>query len=338
MKKVAAVLVALFLLAVVTVGGVWFWLESATSLPIDASNKTDVTFLVPKGATGRSLGPALIEAGVVKSPTVWRYFLFRRGSLNAKAGKHLIGQRMTLPQLAEALEAPPLVEDEPFVVVEGWRLRDTDKALAEKGWARPGEYQEAARHPSKFKAPFPLSMSSLEGYLYPETYRFPVGSFTVEALIQRQLDLFVERFYTPHEAELKSSGRTLDQIVVMASLLEREEPVPAQRTTVAGILWKRFDKSTPLGVDATSRYELEEWNDRKAFLKKLRDEDDAYNSRHKAGLPPTALGATTLDSFLAALHPEDNPYWYYLHDSNKQLHPSKNAAEHEQLRAKYNVY
>lgn len=338
MKRLALVAVVLVLLGLLGAAGGWFYLEAALAAPADASRTDEVTFLVPKGASARALGGPLLEAGLVKSPLVWRYFLWRRGALNAKAGKHLLSPKQNLTQLAEALEAPPLVEDEPFVVVEGWRLRDTDQALAQKGWAKAGEYWDAAKDSSKFKAPFPLPKGSLEGYLYPETYRFPVGSFTVQALIQRQLELFAERFYTPHQAEVQASGRTLDQLVVMASLLEREEPTPTQRATVAGILWKRFDKATPLGVDATSRYELEEWNDRKEFLKHLRDETDPYNTRTKAGLPPTALGATTLDSLLAAVNPEKNPYWYYLHDSNKKLHPSKNAAEHEALRAKFNVY
>ena len=71
----------------------------------------------------------------------------------------------------------------------------------------------------------------------------------------------------------------------MASMLEREEPKPEQRPMVAGILWKRIDNKWNLGVDATSRYTLEEWNNRKAFLKKLRDPKDPYNTRLKEVFP-----------------------------------------------------
>ncbi len=337
MKRLIVLLGGLGVLAVAAGVGGFLWLEGLVSTPANPEG-ADVTFAVPKGATARGLGQPLIDAGLVKSPLAWRYFLWKRGGLNAKAGKHVVSGKLTLDALAKALEAAPLVEDEPFIVVEGWRLRDTDKALAEKGWARPGDYVKAASRPDSYKAPFALPTTTLEGYLYPETYRFPVGGFTVEALVQKQLDTFAERFWVPQQGAIAQSGRTLEQLVIMASLLEREEPTPRQRATVAGILWKRFDKKTPLGVDATSRYELEEWNDRKAFLKKLRDENDPWNTRTRAGLPPGPLGATTLDSLHAALNPEKNPYWYYLHDSNKQLHPSKNAEEHEALRAKYNVY
>jgi UPF0755 protein len=91
-------------------------------------------------------------------------------------------------------------------------------------------------------------------------------------------------------------------------------------------------------VDATSRYELAEWNDRKAFLKRLRDPSDPWNSRHRKGLPPGPIGSPTVESLRAALAPTKNEYWYYLHDAERRLHPSRNAQEHEALRKKYNVY
>jgi UPF0755 protein len=121
-------------------------------------------------------------------------------------------------------------------------------------------------------------------------------------------------------------------------MLEREEPMPSNRPIVAGILWRRIDLGYPLGVDATSRYELKEWNDRAAFLVKLRDQSDPYNTRHKKGLPPTPIGAPTYASFEAALKPTASEFLYYLHDAQKQLHPSRNAEEHEALRKKYDVY
>jgi UPF0755 protein len=162
--------------------------------------------------------------------------------------------------------------------------------------------------------------------------------FSVEELIQRQLDAFAARFYDANRDEIARSGRSLNDLVVMASMLEREEPVPAQRPLVAGILWKRIDKGFPLGVDATSRYELAEWNDRKEFLKHLRDQKDPWNTRYNPGLPPGPIGAPTVESLLAALRPEKSEFWYYLHDAKKKLHPSRNAQEHEALRAKYQVY
>ncbi len=331
-------LLGLLVLGALVAAGAFVWIERELAVPVGPSTAPQVEFTVAKGTNARALGPQLAQQGLIKDANVWRYFLWRRGALNAKAGRHFVSARMPMAQLATALEGVPIPDDVPFIVIEGWRLRDTDKALVEKGWAKPGDYLKAASDPSKFKAVFPLPTTTLEGYLYPETYQVPLVGVDLHALIQRQLDTFGERFFIPNQDEIGKSGRTLHQLVTMASMLEREEPVPAQRPTVAGILWKRFDKKTALGVDATSRYELEEWNDRKAFLVKLRDKDDPWNSRFRVGLPPGPLGAATVESLLAAARPEENPFWYYLHDATRKLHPSRNAAEHEALRAQYNVY
>ncbi len=338
MKKVLIGLVVLVLLAVGGVAGTFMVMQNIVATPLGPATAPDVEFTVAKGTSARGLGPQLVAQGLIKDPNAWRFFLWRRGALNAKAGRHLVSARMPMADLATALEGVPIPDDVPFVVIEGWRLRDIDKALAEKGWCKPGEYIKAASEPLKFHAIFPLPDTTLEGYLYPETYQVPVAAVDLHTLIQRQLDTFGERFFIPNKEEIQKSGRSLDQLVTMASMLEREEPMPTQRPTVAGILWKRFDKKQGLGVDATSRYSLEEWNDKKAFLVKLRDKDDPYNTRIRIGLPPGPIGAPTVASLLAACRPEDNPFWYYLHDSTKKLHPSKNAAEHEALRAQFNVY
>lgn len=341
MKKALLFLLALAVLAAAALGGGYLWVQDRIATPVAPGETATVEFTVPKGATARALGPLLVEAGLVEDARLWRVFLWQRGRLDAKAGRHALSPGMTMAELADVLEGPPLPEDVPFVVVEGWRLRDIDASLVERGWIRPGDYVKAASDLSRYRAPFPLPTGkgrTLEGYLYPETYRVVPGSFDVATLIQRQLDLFAERVYEPHKEEVKAGKRTLDELVVMASLLEREEPLPEQRPLVAGILWKRIDRGIPLGVDATSRYELPEWNDRKAFLARLRDPEDPWNTRTRAGLPPGPIGAVTLVSFRAALRPVPSEFLYYLHDGHRRLHPARDAAEHEANRRRFGVW
>ncbi|MHB8877308.1 MAG: endolytic transglycosylase MltG [Myxococcaceae bacterium] len=338
MKRLLAVVLALLVLAVAASSGAFLWAQGAVAAPGPKGDGAELIFTVPKKTTARGIGRLLAEQGLIDSPRLWRFCLWRRGGLEAKAGQFKLKRGQSMAELATALEGAPLPEDVPFVVVEGWRLRDTDAALAAKGFIRAGEYVAAASAPGGYTAPFPLPSRSLEGYLYPETYRVPKEGLQVAVLIQRQLDTFVERVFTPYQDEVKKSPRTLDALVTLASMLEREEPTPAQRPLVAGIMWKRIDRGIPLGVDATSRYELEEWNDRKRFLERLRDEADPYNTRTRAGLPPTPIGSPTEASFAAALRPVSSEFLYYLHDAEKKLHPSRNWQEHEALRKRYNVY
>jgi len=338
MKKLFLTLVALILVAGLGGGGAFLWADRAVRTPLRDGDTTSVEFTVPKGATGQALGRQLAEAGLIADARLWRFHLWRRGGLSAKAGRFAIGPGMSPAQIADALEGAPLPDDKPFVMIEGWRLRDTDAALAAAGWIQPGAYVAAASDAAGYRAPFPLPKGSLEGYLYPETYALKPDGFDVRELVQRQLDTFAQRFWEAYRPEIEKSGRSLHQLVVMASLLEREEPLPTQRPLVAGILWKRIDAGVPLGVDATSRYELKEWNDRKAFLQRLRNAEDPWNTRTKAGLPPGPIGAPTVDSLVAALRPKRSDFWYYLHDGQRVLRPSRNAEEHEALRRKYNVY
>jgi UPF0755 protein len=331
-------LLVLLLVPLLAAAGAFFWLEHEVALPASPGSTENVELVVPKGATARSLGPMLQRHGLVVDSLLWRWFLWRHQGLSPKAGKHRASPSMTLAQIGEALESAPIPEDVAFAVIEGWRLRDTDAALVLAGLAKPGDYVAAASEPGRYTAPFPLPEGTLEGYLYPETYRVDPLAFDAHALVQRQLDTFAERFWNAKSQEIQGSGRTLRDLVIVASLLEREEPLPAQRALVAGILWKRLDARTPLGVDATSRYLLPEWNDRRAFLAKLRDPEDPWNTRVHAGLPPGPIGAPTADSLLAALHPLKSDFWYYLHDATRTLHPSRNADEHEALRRRFGVY
>ncbi len=339
MKKVLAAFAVIVVLAVAAGVGGLLWLRGGANAAMGPADAPDAVFVVDKGVSGRAVGAALVKGGYVGHPWFWRYYLRVHPGFSPKAGKHPLSPRLTLPEIAAELEKSPIPESDPFVMIEGWRLRDTDAALVARGYIEAGAYIRAATDSSTFKAPFPLPKRGLEGYLYPETYAIDrEEKFDAHALLQRQLDAFVARFYLPHAAEIAASGRSLDEIVVMASMLEREEPTPAQRPVVAGILWKRINMKFPLGVDATSRYALAEWNDRKEFLKKLRDPGDPYNTRVNVGLPPGPIGAPTVASLQAALRPTMSEFLYYLHDAQKVLHPSRNGAEHEALRAKYNVY
>lgn len=336
MKKVLIALAVFLVLGVASAGAFYLHLDASSVAP--GSGEGEVEFEVPKGSNATSVRAALLKAGLIDDELVFRYTVWSRGGLKLKAGKFKLDKKLSPMALCGELEKPPMAEEEPFVVVEGYRIRDTDEALAAAGRAEPGAYIKAASSGAGYTAPFKLPEGTLEGYLYPETYRLPKGKIDPRLLVQRQLEQFAARVYTPLAAEVARSKRSLHDLVTMASMLEREEPTPSNRPIVAGILWKRIDLGYPLGVDATSRYELAEWNDRKEFLKKLRDEGDAYNTRHKKGLPPTPIGAPTQVSFESALKPTASDFLYYLHDAQKQLHPSRNAAEHEALRKKYDVY
>lgn len=337
MSKIAQVGGAVVALGVLAVAGGVGYVQWALGAALDASAAT-VGFEVPKGASPHRVGRLLAQQRLIRSPRLWRLQLKLRGAADIKAGQHQLSASMTMAEIIDALEQAPQAEDRPLTMVEGWRLVDADLWLADNGFIERGTYVEAANQPNRFTLPFAVEGGSLEGYLLPETYRVPMGTLDVDRLIQRQIDAFEARFHAPNAKELAESGRSLHQIVVLASMLEREEPKIENRNMVAGIMYRRLDARTPLGIDATSRYLLQDWTDRRKFLAKLRDESDPYNTRRRGGLPPTAIGAPGLPSLLAALRPVKSRYWYYLHDGDQNIHYATDAAGHEANRKKYNVY
>lgn len=303
--------------------------------PVDPTRPEPFEFEVPKGASASGLTDRLVGEGLVPAGWQWKWFLRNTEAGCVKAGRFEVRRDASMRELLAVLCGPPLPEDVPFTVVEGWRLRDIDAALAERGWITAGAYLDLATRKA-VPAPFPIESPTLEGYLFPETYMVVEKDFDPADLLARQLQTFHDRFLVPHAEELGS--RSLHEVVVMASMLEREEPTPAQRPVVAGILYKRLRSNWNLGVDATSRYTLDEWNDRKAFLQRLRDPNDPYNTRLRGGLPPTAIGSPSLPSLEAALAPVESEWWYYLHDGTGVFHGAVDGAGHEANRAKYGVY
>ncbi len=309
-------------------------------------------FEVPAGASARGLGPDLQKQGLINDSWRWEWFLrtetsgAQEGGKCLKAGRHNVSAAMDAAALLTALCGAPVPNDEPFTLVEGWRILEIDAALAAKGWVQAGAFTTAVTTDlGSYKTNYPLPTDTLEGFLYPETYKVEPESFKAEgglhAFVQRLLDMFGERFGNEAVAKGLPTGpnaRSFHDLVVMASMIEREEPNPANRTIIAGILWKRIDAGWNLGVDATSRYTLPDWNNRAAFMGKLRDPKDPWNTRLRAGLPPTPIGNPGAVALHAAMNPEASEYWYYLHDSSQTLHGGRNVGEHEANRRKFNVY
>lgn len=307
---------------------------------IDAADPSERILRVDKGVSQNQVGAQLVREGFVRQLLAYKLYLrLHPEAPKPKAGRHPLNRAMDLPALIHALSQKPLSEDQPFTLVEGWRLEEADKALAEAGLIEAGAYLKAAQQPAAYTTKFAIQGDDLLGYLLPETYRLPPGKIDPKLLIQRQLDSFYKRFVAPNQAEIEASERSLRELVILASMLEREEPNPKNRPMVAGVLANRLKAGHPLGVDATSRFSLgERWRDRKALLKALRDPDDPFNTRLRPGLPPGPIGAPSLDALMAALRPKKNPYWYYLHDADKKIHFAKTAAGHEANRRKYNVW
>jgi UPF0755 protein len=175
--------------------------------------------------------------------------------------------------------------------------------------------------------------------MFPDTYLIPQDA-SAAAVAQIFLDTFDKKVTTQIRADAKKSGLTLDQVLVMASIVEREGRSAQDRPVIAGILLKRLKADWPLEVDATLQYALGYQAGDKTWWKKyLTDEDkkinSPYNTYMNTGLPPTPICNPGLESITAVIYPTDSDYWYYIHDTTGAVHFAKTFQEHNANITKY---
>lgn len=170
-----------------------------------------------------------------------------------------------------------------------------------------------------------------EGYLFPDTYRF-LPNVKAKEVVRILENTFVEKL-TEIEEDITKFEKPVDDVIIMASLLEKEARTTETRRTIAGILWKRLDIGMPLQVDAVFGY----INGKNSFQLTLEDLDidSPYNTYRYKGLPPTPIANPGLDSIRAAITPIETDYLYFLSDRRGNMHYSKTFEEHVRKKRLY---
>lgn len=178
---------------------------------------------------------------------------------------------------------------------------------------------------------FVESARSKEGYLFPDTYFFSAVANAQDVVTAMSANF--EKKIAPLASAVGSSGHSLRDIVVMASILEKETKTEEDMELVSGILWKRIKLGMPLQVDATFLYLLGKKSSEvtQADLKMK----SAYNTYRNKGLPGGPIGNPGIAAIRAAIRPKDSPYLYYLSDDKGAMHYAKTFVEHVANKRKY---
>lgn len=170
-----------------------------------------------------------------------------------------------------------------------------------------------------------------EGYMFPDTYFF-VPNITPEKVIETMRENFDAKIATLEEG-IANSGRSKEDVIKMASIIETEARKFETRQIISDILWRRLDTGMPLQVDVTFKYV----NGKTTFDLTLDDLDidSPYNSYKYKGLPPTPIANPGLDSILAAISPKDTKYLFFLSDHHGNMHYAVTFDEHKKNKALY---
>lgn len=193
------------------------------------------------------------------------------------------------------------------------------------------------------------NITSLEGYLYPDTYYIDKDKNIVDQLVYVQLEWFQKKIWKPYGDELKNLSTHLHTLgfefnlssygaLIVASLIEKEERVDENKALIASIFFNRLNDNMQLDADISLCYGLEQWYEYctpSLIVEHLYDKHNLYNTRAVAGLPPTPISNVTVPSIRALLDATKTPYYFYLHDKNWQIHTGENISQHNANKSKY---
>jgi UPF0755 protein len=233
--------------------------------------------------------------------------------------------------------------EEKFIKItfpEGWDARKMAARLSENGLDGE-EFLRLVENPGELKKRYSYltgeEVATLEGYLFPDTYYFKKDTEASD-IVGRLLDTFDVRFDETMRKDAEASGRTFHQIVIMASIAEREVQSAADMKTVSGIFWKRADAGDRLQSDATLSYFLNDKEDQHTQAEL--EIDSAYNSYKYPGLPPGPIGNPGKNALLGAVYPTLSDYYFFLTVSTngeKKVIYAKTFEEHIANRQKYGI-
>jgi UPF0755 protein len=330
-KKGRTLLIIVFpvLIILLSIGGFFWWRSSLSSVSDD---RTTVRFVVQKGWGASQIGTELARRGLIKNSLAFKIFVQTAGkSSKIQAGEYSFSPSYSLPTLvAKLLKGPDLLW---VTIPEGYRLEEIAIKFAND---LDKEDKEA------FIKEFLTAAKGEEGYLFPDSYLFPKDASV--AKIVSVLENTFDAKTSPLKKQLPSDV-TFEEIVILASLIERETRTNDERPMVAGVLYNRLNADWPLQVDASVQYavatsKLRDQNAKSVkFWEPLTKADieiaSPYNTYKIKGLPPAPICSPGLSSIKAAVFPKSNDYWFYLHDAEGAVHFARTIEEHQVNIKKY---
>ena len=277
-----------------------------------AGPATETFVEVHPGMSSRAIGTVLVQQGIVRNPYVFdAWHLLRGGTL--KAGEYRFAESASLPAVYNRLVRGD-VYTRTVTIPEGYNLFDIAQAVQDAQLGNKDTVVAAATQNVNLIADLDPKAKNLEGYLFPDTYRFPRHLPPAQILAA-----MVKRFRQSSEA-IGLQG-DYHRLVTLASLVEKETPVAADRPLVASVLENRLAKEMPLMTDPTVIYAaMLENSYRGTIYQSDLKRDSAYNTYLHAGLPPGPICSPGVASLQAAMHPAESRFLYFVADPKAAGH------------------
>lgn len=312
--KVKLLLSAVLLVTVLFLFGLFFFIFPPINFPSG-------TFIhIDRGETASSIGKKLKDKELIKSELGFKVLMkVLDGDTRIQSGTYFFREPNSLFIISLRL-TNLLFGTKPYRVFipEGYSNKKISVLLSKT-------------FPNFSQADFLQKTAELEGRLFPDTYYFQRES-TVDEIIFELNENWKEQIKSLNQ-DILLSGRSLDDIMTMASIIERETRTAEDRRLVSGILWKRIEIGMPLQVDATFEY-YTKYNTY-TVTKSVMKSDSPYNTYTNKGLPPTPIANPGLDSIKAAISPTKSDYLYYLTGRDGKMYYAEDFTGHKKNRRLY---
>lgn len=299
LTRTVAIVVAASLLLL---GSIGFW--AVRVLNPSGNPDVAVNFTVNDGDTIAKIASRLEDAGIISNATIFRWYVSTKGSIALTPGYYSLKPRDNAGDIVQALSTPPAQTFISVTFPEGMSVAQMGERLAEKMvFMKSDQFLAAANGTEIVSSLRPKNIPSLEGLLFPDTYQ--ISGDDTEARVVARLASMMERVARQVElaAGAKIRGFSPYEILIIASMVEREAKVPEDRSKIAQVIYNRLSKKMKLEIDASVKYGQDpamSWTDMKAT-------DTPYNTYLHEGLPPTPIANPGKASIQAALAPFGNP-------------------------------
>jgi UPF0755 protein len=285
-----------------------------------SEDPSSVSFIIETGETAVGIAERLEGLQLITDATLFRRFLQYHGlDASLEAGEYQLRRNMTMREIAEALQHSRMVEVI-ITIPEGWRAEQVADLLTAENIMDGSVFLAAVRQGDvvdhALLADHPPG-ATLEGYLFPETYRLPAQA-TPEDLLTRMLDTMQARLPIGWEGMASAQGLTLYDVLTLASIVEREAVVPAERPLIANVYLNRIQQDMYLNADPTVQYamgyqpETGQWWKTPVTLEEYENVNSPFNTYLYPGLPPGPIASPGASSIMAVLQPAQTSYLYFL--------------------------
>lgn len=307
-RWVLVVVVSLAVIVSATVGGLW-WLQRQVNPPGGPGEEVAVT--VSEGMSVAEIGELLEGEGVISSAGIFRFYTRFNPVGSVQAGDYTLRRNDSMSSVIDLLEAGPEAPEQIRITIpEGLTLAQVAERIDEVDSLSGPRFLELAQDGTVRSRFQPAEVSSLEGFVLPETYFFE-SEADEETVLRRMVELFDEQATVLGlEAGADRLGLSPYEVVVVASLVEREARVAEERPKIAQVVYNRLERGMLLQIDATVQFALGEQKERLLFSDL--EIDSPYNTYRNPGLPPGPIANPGVASLRAALGPEPHDFLYYV--------------------------